>query len=361
MGMKTAKSRETAVHVAFVAASLAVTAALYVYSQLMVPAGRIDDMLEVEIPKGSSFREAVVRLGEHGLLKDRSVFIALGRITGLDKKLTPGYYRFYGSPSPWDVFGMLRNGHVVQWHVTVVEGDTLREIGEKLAAEGIMSRADFERLVTDQEFMRSLGVLNAPSLEGYLFPDTYSFSKSDLPEDVLGVMVRRLWKVYDEDLRKRTAELGMTENEVLTLASIIEKEAILDNERPVISSVYHNRLRIGMPLQADPTSIYGIKPQSKGITRRDIRRKTDYNTYHIKGLPPGPIASPGEKSIRAALWPAKSPYLYFVANYRGGHTFSVTHEEHTRAIQEYRKKKYAALLQQQQQQQQQAERPEPDD
>jgi UPF0755 protein len=152
-------------------------------------------------------------------------------------------------------------------------------------------------------------------------------------------MITRLREKYSGEMKVRTAEIGFSEREVLTLASIIEKEAVIDEERPLISAVYHNRLGKGIPLQADPTSIYGIKSAAEKITDKDIRKKTPYNTYVIKGLPPGPIASPGIKSIHAALYPAKVPYMFFVSNNDGTHRFSVTPAEHQVAVEMYRKKK----------------------
>jgi len=267
----------------------------------------------------------------------------LGRLSGLERKLTPGYYQFYGRVRPWDVFKMLRDGLIVGWKVTVVEGDTMEMVRVKLMEEGIVAGEEFDALVADPKFLEKLGI-SAPSLEGYLFPDTYSISKGATAEEVIVMMVKRLDEVWDEDMARRAEELGFTKTEVLTLASIIEREAILDSERPIISGVYHNRLKKGIPLQADPTAIYGVKPLSSGVKMSDLKRRTEYNTYLIKGLPPGPIASPGLKSIKAALHPAKVPYLFFVANYQGGHTFSVTHEEHLRAVEEYRKLRYAAQL-----------------
>jgi len=327
----------------FIAVSVAVMAVLYVYSQFMVPVAVNQDMVEVKIEKGTSFGGAVNQLKESGLVKDRTLFKALGRLTGLDKHLTPGFYQFTGGVRPWDVFKDLRKGNIVQWKVTVVEGDTLMDVKNTLVSAGIMNAADFDKYSTDPAFLERLGI-NAPSLEGYLFPDTYAISKGSTPEDVFEMMFHRLEEVYDEEMTRRAEFLGMTRRQILTLASIIEKEAILDSERPIIAGVYHNRLNIGMPLQADPTAIYGIKPQSAGITRSDIVRKTAYNTYYIKGLPPGPIAAPGLKSIKAALYPKNVPYLFFVANYQGGHTFSITMEEHLNAIQTYRERKMAAKL-----------------
>ena len=327
----------------FIAVSVAVIAVLYVYSQLMVPMAADQSVVEVKIEKGTSYGGAINLLKEKGLVKDRMLFKALGRLTGLDKHLSPGFYQFPGGVRPWDVFRALSAGNIVQWKVTIVEGNTLMDVREALVSAGIMNAEDFDKYTTDHDFLERLGI-NAPSLEGYLFPDTYAISKGATPEDVFEMMVHRLEEVFDEDMTRRAEFLGMTRRQILTLASIIEKEAILDSERPIISGVYHNRLNIGMPLQADPTAIYGIKPQSAGITRSDIMRKTAYNTYFIKGLPPGPIAAPGLKSIKAALYPKNVPYLYFVANLQGGHTFSITMEEHLIAIQDYRDRKLAAKL-----------------
>ena len=161
------------------------------------------------------------------------------------------------------------------------------------------------------------------------------------PEDAIGMMINKMREKYSDKLKDRAADIGLSEREVLTLASIIEKEAVTDEERPLISAVYHNRLKKKMRLQADPTAIYGIKSSKEKITSDDLKRKTPYNTYVIKGLPPGPIASPGMKSIMAALYPADVPYIYFVSNNDGTHQFSVTMGEHQAAVQEYRKKKEA--------------------
>jgi UPF0755 protein len=314
---------------------------IYVYLQMMVPLAQIDNPLEIEIKKGMSFKQAVNELSKYRLINDPNVFIALGRLTGLHKRLTPGYYSFLGTLSPWDVFKALKNALIVQWEITVVEGDTLEDIKAKLAKKGIMSEEDFMRLSTDKSFLASLNI-DAPSLEGYLFPDTYRIPKGATPEDVLSMMVHRLRQKFTVEMLERMQELGLDERSVLTLASIIEKEAVIDRERPIISAVYHNRLKRGMPLQADPTAVYGIKPLSAGVTKKDIKRKTAYNTYFIKGLPPGPIASAGIKSIKAALYPSDVPYLYFVSRNDGTHAFSVTFKEHLRAIRTYKATKAAA-------------------
>lgn len=325
----------------FIATSILITALFYVCFQMAVPSLQRSVPLEVEVEQGMSFKEAAVVLSERGLVRDTRLFVALGRLTGLDRDLTPGYYSFDGNPSPWTVFLALWRGNVISWQVTVVEGDTLDDIKAKLVDIGVATEEEFDSLAGDRAFLESLSI-DSPSLEGYLFPDTYGIPKGLALRDIFTMMVNRLRHSYTDKMLARAEEFGFTENDMLTLASIIEKEAVFNRERPVISAVYHNRLEKGMPLQADPTAVYGVKPMRYGITRKDIRRKTDYNTYFIKGLPPGPIASPGLRSIKAALYPADAPYLYFVSNNDGTHTFSVTLEEHLRAVETYRSIKAAS-------------------
>src|SRR4030042_1003696 len=256
--------------------------AIYIAADFLSPLPFGNKSMEIEIPRGSTFRQAVDILSKERLVRDKNLFLRLGRINGMDRKIKAGYYSIQGPLNPLSIFGMLKKGQIIEYEITIVEGDSLKEIGEKLAEKNIITM---------------------------------------------------------EDLRARTAEIGFSEREALTLASIIEKEAVTDLERPLVSAVYHNRLRKGIPLQADPTSIYGIKSAGEKITDRDVRRRTPYNTYVIKGLPPGPIASPGIKSIHAALYPAKVPYMFFVSNNDGTHRFSVTPAEHQIAVEIYRKKK----------------------
>ncbi len=202
----------------------------------------------------------------------------------------------------------------------------------------LSAREDFLDLSKDGDFLKSFNIA-APSFEGYLYPETYKIPKGMDPQEAVGMMINKMREKFSDKLRERAKEIGLSERDALTLASIVEKEAVTDEERPLISAVYHNRLKKGMLLQADPTSIYGVKSSREKITYNDLLRKTPYNTYVIKGLPPGPIASPGIKSITAALYPAKVPYLYFVSNNDGTHHFSVSAAEHLAAVKEYRQKK----------------------
>jgi len=311
---------------------------LYAAVEFLVPLPEGTKTKEVLIPKGATYRQAVDILAKENLIRDKNLFIFAGRLTGLHRKIRAGYYSITGAMNPLSVLLLLKNGQIVEYDITIVEGDSLLEIGEKLADTNIIDREGFEELSKDKGFLRSYNI-DAPSIEGYIFPDTYKLPKGIEPENALGMMINSLREKYSDKLKERAAQLGLSEREVLTLASIIEKEAIINSERPLISAVYHNRLRKRMLLQADPTAVYGIKRSGERITMSDLKRKTPYNTYVIKGLPPGPIASPGIKSIVAALYPADVPYIYFVSNNDGTHLFSVTEEEHFKAVAAYREKR----------------------
>jgi len=307
---------------------------LYTIAQVLVPTSGRHSTISVNVEHGMTFRQAVGALADKGLVRDVNLFIIMGRATGLHKRLRPGLYAFEGRQSTWSVFNTLRRGKVKLWTITISEGENLDQIRFKLDSKGIVNAADFDRLVNDADFMARLDV-DAPSLEGYLYPETYLFSRGITPERVLSIMVGKMREVTGPLLDKAEA-MGFTETELLALASIIEKEAYLDEERTTISAVYNNRLRRGIRLQADPTVVYGVKPLGRGITRSDLRRKTPYNTYVIKGLPPGPIASPSRKSIEAALAPEEVPYIFFVSNNDGSHVFTSTLREHNMAVKAYR-------------------------
>ena len=308
---------------------------VYILIQLFVPVYDSPNPIEIEIPQGATYNRAVDILAENKLIRDKFLFRTLGKVLGVDRKVRAGYYNFWSSISPFDVFQQLRKGKIIEYEITIVEGDSLPEIGEKLQAKKFISADDFKSLAKDKSLLSSLDI-DAPSLEGYLFPDTYKLPKGARPIDIVKLMVGKLRASYTADLKAAMTGSGWNENDVLTLASIIEKEAEVDSERPIISAVYHNRLRIGMPLQADPTAIYGVKSSKLRIVSSDLRNRTPYNTYLIKGLPPGPIASPGLKSIKAAIFPAKVQYIYFVSRGNGTHIFTSSLAEHNEAIRQVR-------------------------
>lgn len=325
-------------NIQFIAVCLLVVFFVYVAAELIIPLPAGSDTKEIYIPKGTTFRQAIEILAIDNLVRDKNLFLFFGRLTGLHKKIRAGYYSLSGVVTPIDVLRLLRAGRIVERTVTIIEGDSLYEIAERLSEKNIVDKDTFKSLSSDKDFLASYNI-DAPSIEGYIYPDTYHMPKGIDPQEAVGQMVDSMRSKYPSDFWDRAEELRLSEREVLTLASIIEKEAVIDSERPLISAVYHNRLRKKMPLQADPTAVYGIKSSRLRITLNDLKRKTPYNTYVIKGLPPGPIASPSIESIKAALRPANVPYLYFVSNNDGSHKFSVTVREHNKAVEAYRSKK----------------------
>lgn len=311
---------------------------VYICAELFLPLPSDFESKEIYVPKGANFRQAVEVLYIEHLVRDKKLFLFLGKWTGVDRRIRPGYYSMEGVERPFDVIMRLRSGKIIENIVTIIEGDSLLEISEKLAEKKVVDKETFKKLAIDKTFLWAYDI-DAPSVEGYLYPDTYAFPKGIEPEEALGIMVDRMRQKYTYDLRMKAALMGFTEREVLTLASIIEKEAVIEKERPLISAVYHNRLKKNMLLQADPTAIYGVKSFKSKITLKDLKNKTPYNTYIKRGLPPGPIASPSLNSIVAAVYPENAPYLYFVSNNDGSHTFSVTPKEHSKAVQNYRDKR----------------------
>jgi UPF0755 protein len=315
--------------------SFIIASALFVVMTLIIPVSSEEKWKEVNIPEGTTYSNAITILKNEGIIGNRFALLLLGRVTMKDRQIRPGYYNLSASMTPLQIFDKLIKGKSIYFTITIPEGYSLEDIRSKLTDTGLINDQSW-KIVYDRDFLTSLGI-SAPSLEGYLFPDTYNFAKGTEPSTIFKTMVQRLRESFNQPLIKRAEELGMTENEVLTLASIIEKEAVIDSERPVISAVYHNRLKKNMRLQADPTVCYGVRTYMRFITKEDLKRKTPYNTYVIEGLPPGPIASPGLKSIKAALYPAKVNYLYFVSKNDGTHYFSRTDEEHERAVMIYQR------------------------
>ncbi|MBW2069089.1 MAG: endolytic transglycosylase MltG [Deltaproteobacteria bacterium] len=301
-----------------------------------------DKPVKIAIPKGSS-GEKVLKILSSSLRLERGQVLKMKmilRVLSLDRKLKSGEYLIVPYSTPLNVFSVLARGMVVKYAVTIPEGSRIYEVAEIIEENGLAKRDEILRLASSAEFARKVGV-NAPTLEGYLFPDTYFFTREDSPEKMLSTMVRRFKQKFRPDWKKRAAKLGFSIHEVVTLASIVEKEAVFDSERPVIAAVFLNRLKKGMPLQSDPTAVYDIPDFRGPVLKRHLRRDSPYNTYVIRGLPPTPICSPGEASIKAVLYPAQVPYLYFVSNGDGTHRFSISYSEHLKAIEEIRALKKA--------------------
>lgn len=308
---------------------------LYASLELFLPVQTSNRNLEIEIPKGSTFRQAAEILRSQNLIRDKRVFLVTGRLSGVDRRIRAGFYSLWTGMNPFEILKVLRKGRIIEYEVKILEGDSLLEITSAFDKTGIISPEKFMELAQDSDFLATYDI-KAPSIEGYIYPDTYFIPKGMKPEEALDIMISNMREKFTGKVNARMQELGMTENMVLTLASIIEKEAVVDSERELISAVYHNRLRKNMLLQADPTAIYGVKSSKERIFLSDLKRKTAYNTYVNKGLPPGPIASPSIKSITAALYPAKVPYIYFVAQDDRSHRFSETAAQHAEAVKNYR-------------------------
>ena len=288
----------------------------------------------VEIHQGATFLDVTERLRREGLLTSSVSFRILGRLTQRDTQIKPGEYRLHRAMKPSELLDVLVQGKVVQHRVVIPEGTASREIGALLESAELLKAEAFYEAVHSPRLADELG-FEGGNLEGYLFPETYNFQKNTPPEQVVKRMAKQFQSVYDEGFRKQAKQLGMTQQEVVTLASIIEKETGLGSERALISAVFHNRLKRKMRLQSDPTVIFSLVDFDGNLRRRDLFNKSPYNTYQVTGLPPGPISNPGREAIYAALYPADADYLLFVSKNNGSHFFSKTLEEHNRAVQKY--------------------------
>lgn len=328
----------------FLLATAALTVIIHFYLALFVPPSREKLWKEISVTEGMSFKTISATLQREGIIRYRGYFEIIGRLQGISRKVRVGFYGLNTSMSLWDVLDALRKGKVIEYQVVIPEGYNLYQIGWTLSGTPLISGPDqFIKLAKNKEFVHSLGI-DADTLEGYLFPDTYYLPKGIKLEDIPRKMVLRYQAVFNSAYRARAAELGFTEHQVVTLASIVEKEAKVDSERKLIAAVYHNRLNQGMRLQADPTTVYGTKAWITNVSARDLRRPSPYNTYLHKGLPPGPIANPGEGAILATLYPEKVDYLFFVAQGDGSHFFSKDFSAHEKAIGRYRTNKRKAKM-----------------
>jgi UPF0755 protein len=306
------------------------------YVHFWAPAGWEKHTRVISIQSGMPFKEIAKILEDNGIVRDQRSFYLLARLQEAIPKVKAGEYEMHTNMKPLEVLWKLIRGDVIKYPVTIPEGYNIFQIAETLEKAGVCHKKKFLEKARDPNLIVSLG-FGEESLEGYLFPDTYNFPKMMEEEQVIRQMVSRFKTIF-APLAKRAQEMGLSRRDVVILASLIEKEAADDQERRLISAVFHNRLQRGMPLQSDPTAVYGIKKGSQKITKNDLLRKTPYNTYQINGLPKGPIANPGLKSLEAVLYPAQVNYLYFVAKNDKTHYFSQTLEEHNRAVAKYQKK-----------------------
>ncbi len=329
----------------FLIATVMLTVIIHFYIALFVPPSKEKVWEEVQVTEGMSFKAIASMLQKEGIIRYRGYFEIIGRLQGISRKVRVGYYGMNTNMSMWDVLETLRKGKIIEYEIVIPEGYNLYQIAWSLTGTPLLSDPqEFINLVKNKDYVHSLGV-DADTLEGFLFPDTYYFPKGIRLEDIPKKMVQRYRAVFDDSYRARAEELGFTEQQIITLASIVEKEAKVASERKLISAVYHNRLKKGMRLQADPTAVYGTKAWITKVTARDLKRHSPYNTYLHKGLPPGPIANPGQGAILAALYPEPVDYLFFVAQGDGSHYFTADYNAHTQAVDRYRSNKQKAKQQ----------------
>ena len=291
--------------------------------------------LVVDIPAHEGLLGIADRLADAGVVRSRAAFIALSAARGSVRRLKAGEYEVPRDASTIDVVGLLESGRVRQHTVLHPEGATLSELARVLESARLAPAEEVLRAAHDPAVLKTLGV-EGPSLEGYLFPDTYQFVRGMSVEEMLGRMVQRTRSRLTAERLARAKALELDAHGLLTLASIIEREAVDPDERRLISAVFWNRLHLDMPLQADPTVQYAVAKERRTLTRSDLVTDNPYNTYVRRGLPPGPIASPGLPAIDAALDPAPVKYLYFVARDDRRHSFSTTVGEHNAAVSRYR-------------------------
>ncbi len=291
----------------------------------------------VEIPPGSGSVGIGERLVAAGVVRDPTTFRTALYLSSQGRHLKAGEYRFDRTMTPFEVIDKITRGDVYVITITFPEGQTVAEMAKIVEAHGLGTAAAFVQAAKDAAPIQALDP-EAKDLEGYLFPETYALPRRTDATKLVKLMVVRFEKVFTPELRQAAAARGLSIRQAVTLASIVEKETAKADERPLVSAVYTTRLRIGMPLQCDPTVIYGLVKAGRydgNIHKDDLSFDSPYNTYRHPGLPPGPIASPGRASLEAAVRPADADYLYFVSRNDGSHAFARTLEEHNRNVQQY--------------------------
>ncbi len=312
------------------AASVWFRNAVYVDRELPV------QQTDVIIPRGATFSQVVAALQEKRVLQHPLAFRLLARLRHVDADVKAGEYRFPAHQTSDGVLQRLVRGEQFAVWVTIPEGWTAREIGQALASRALGDASTYERT-----FLRSRGIelggVRTPNLEGYLFPSTYLVPTDDTPEQIAKILVDQFRHELPPDAAARAKALGRTVPEVATIASLIEREGKVDEDRPLIASVIYNRLRLGMPLEVDASIEYTFPEHHDVITKRDLQIDSPYNTYRHTGLPPTPIANPGKASLDAAFRPAKTDYLYYVAKPDGHSAFAKTLQEHNANVERYLK------------------------
>jgi UPF0755 protein len=314
--------------------------AYWISKELSVPQSFPEKRSFFEVPKGSGAGAIARKLKESGLIKKKSLWTLEYRLFFHPRHLKAGEYVFESPLLIKDILSAMIEGNVYLHPLTIPEGLTGKEISDCIQAQGLASEEEFFQAFRNTEPIASWDY-RAENLEGYLFPETYHFPRRTEAAQIIAAMVTQFQAIFDEARRRRADELGLSIREVVILASLVEKETALKEEKPLVSAVFHNRLRRGMKLDCDPTIIYALKQQNAFEGRlhsKDLELDSPYNTYLYAGLPPGPICNPGRSSLEAALYPAAETYLYFVSRNDGSHSFSRTLAEHLAAVNLFQKR-----------------------
>lgn len=296
----------------------------------------------VEIPQGATTSTISDILYKNKLIKNKLMFKISVKLSNQAQNFKAGKYLFNQTYSNKEIINDISSGKIYNdgIKITIPEGSTSKEIVSILVEQNLGNEESYKKLISNpKEFYDKFKFLeeeDITSLEGFLYPSTYYFDENTSEKDVLSAMLSQFNKVYTDKLRDRQKELKMTTAQVVNLASIVEKEAVLDEDRPIIASVFYNRLKIGMPLQSDATIQYIFEERKQIVTYKDLEIDSPYNSYKNKDLPPTPIANPGIKSIEATLYPETTEYLYFVAKMDGGNNYSTNYEDHLKYVKEYK-------------------------
>ena len=291
---------------------------------------KLHSVIKVTVEPGSTLMHITKTLYDKDIISNKQTFQLAVRLMGKERKIPIGTFKLVNAKSNYDIINQIIYGAPEVKKVRILEGWNINQIAGHISKEMNLDSAKIIILCNDSNFIRSNGI-NESSLEGYLFPDTYFFYVGDKPESILKHLIKMNKSFWTKNHLLQSKKLNLSKHQVLTLASIIEGEAIYDSERAKISAVYHNRLNIGMRLQADPTIQYIIPDSPRRLLNKDLKIKSPYNTYLNWGLPPGPINSPGKNSILAALYPEQNDFLYFVATGDGYHTFTTNEKDHNKA------------------------------
>jgi UPF0755 protein len=327
-----------AVNKAFIALAIFSLLSVVPFVLGALPGGKGGPCTSIIVKKGTKIGAIAHSLKREGRIRSEYLFLFCSLLV-YRGRVVAGEYELPKGISVLRIAHKMALGERKVYTLKIVEGYNLHTISEAIQKAGIMDGEAFLRLSHNERYLKALAI-PSDSLEGYLAPDTYFFSKEVEVDEFLEKIAQRTFKFFEkEDIKKRMQELGMNTFQTLSLASIIEKEAKLEREKRLISAVFHNRLRVGMPLDADPTVIYGLGSFNRDLTRADLSTDTPYNTYRLKGLPKGPICSPSRSSIMAALYPEQSDMLYFVSRNDGSHVFSKNIETHHRFVVMYQKNK----------------------